>query len=231
MSYYKNYNYNQKQNKCAYCGENSYKYELCSECYQLAKEEYIIKNENGNWIKNIIKGNEYKFYDETKEYYLKEHELNEFEFRYFNIIRKNLNSKYIIIPQVNLQTIIETNSNKRNDELFRNVDFIIFKAKEYKPTLVIELNGQQHYTNPYWIERDKSIHQILNRVKLPILTIDIKDLKLLSDSSLFKITNKTLAYINPSFIKRLFSKKYDNKDLSWTTNLIKSEIKKAENTK
>ena len=225
MSYYKN---NYKHNTCAYCGENSYKYELCNECYQLAKEQYIIKNEKGTWIKNIVKGNEYKFYDETKEYYLKEQELNEFEFRYFNVIRKRLNSKYIIIPQVNLQTIIETNSNKRNDELFRNVDFVIFKAKEYKPTLVIELNGQQHYTNPYWVERDKSIHAILNRVNLPILTIDIKDLKVLEDASLLKITNKTLSYINPSFFKRIFGKKYNTKDISWTKTFIEEEIKNNE---
>ena len=226
MNYYKHTQKKYTQNECAFCGENSYKYELCNECYQLAKEEQIIKTDTGKWIKNIKKGNEYKFYDESKEYFLKEQELNEFEFRYFNIIRKKISSKYIIIPQVNLQTIIETNTNKRNDELFRNVDFIIFKAKEYKPSLVIELNGQQHYTNPYWIERDKSITAILNKVKLPLLTIDIKDLKKLSDNSLFKITNKTLSYINPSIFKKLFNKNHDKTNLLWTKELITNELNK-----
>lgn len=171
-------------NHCAFCGQNSYNHELCNECYNLSKEDYIIKNELGKWVKNIRKGNEYKFYDETKTYSLKENLLNEYEMRFFNLVRYTLRTKYVIIPGVNLQTIIDTDSNKRNDELFRNVDFMLFHAKEYKPFLAIELNGQQHYNNEYWKERDKSVRTILNQVKLPLLTIDIKDLKRLNDKVL-----------------------------------------------
>lgn len=223
MGYYK-YNY-ANQNTCAYCGEHCYKYELCNECYQLAKEEYIIKNNKNEWVKNVRKGNEYKFYDENKTYTLKSHNLNEHEMRYFNLTRNNLKSKYMIIPQVNLQTIIETDSNKRNDELFRNVDFVLFKTKEYQPILVIELNGQQHYTNDYWIERDKSVKTILNKVKLPLLTIDIKDFKKMYDESVIKINKKVINYIQPSFFKRLFSKKTNKMDLSWVNELIQEELK------
>ena len=214
---------------CEFCGANSYKYELCSECYNLAKEEIIIKKENGKWIKNVRKGNEYKFYDENKKYFLKENLLNEYEMRFFNIVRETLKSKYVIVPQVNLQTIIETDSNKRNDELFRNVDFVVYYAQEYVPFLVIELNGQQHYTNEYWKERDKSIKQILNLVNLPLLTIDIKDLKLLTDDELFEIMRKVIKYLDQSFFAKLFKKKNDKMDLTWTKEIIKDFLDKKVN--
>ena len=221
---YDNAEYDEYENYCAYCGEYSYKYELCSDCYQLSKEDYIIKNSNGEWIKNIIKGNEYKFFDENKNYTLKTASLNEFEMRYFNITRKNIKSKYMVVPQVNLQSIIDTDSNKRNDELFRNVDFVIFKAKEFIPILAIELNGAQHYDNEYWIERDKSVRAILNKVELPLLTIDIKEIKQLSDESIYKINKKVLSYIDPSFFRKLFYKQQNKLDLEWTKTFIQKEI-------
>lgn len=223
------YYHNTKSKTCAYCGENSYKYELCNDCYQLAKEEYILKNDKGKWVKNVRKGNEYKFYDENKKYSLKTQNLNEYEMRYFDIIRSCIKRKYVIIPQVNLQTIIETDSNTRNDELFRNVDFVVFYSDSFVPFLVIELNGKQHYTNDYWIERDKSIKAILNDVKLPLLTLDIQDLKLLSDQSLYKITNRAIKQINPNFITKLLKKEMDKMDLSWTKEMIKQEIQLNEN--
>lgn len=210
---------NKKQ--CLFCGQQT-NYELCRDCYQLSKEEIIIKNEKGIWIKNIRKGNEYKFYDENKDYFLKSEILNEFEMRFFNIVRKALSLKYAIIPQVNLQSIISTNTNTRNDELYRNVDFALFYSKTFNPFLIIELNGKQHYTNDYYIERDKSVKSILTEVKLPLLTIDIKDLKKMSNNDIYKLMKKVINYLNPSFFKRMFGKKTNKLDLSWT----KKEIKK-----
>lgn len=34
-----------RYNTCAYCGEDSGRYELCRDCYQMAKDEIIIKND------------------------------------------------------------------------------------------------------------------------------------------------------------------------------------------
>lgn len=211
--------YDKKQ--CLFCGQKT-NYELCRDCYQLSKEEIIIKNDKGIWIKNVRKGNEYKFYDENKKYFLKSEILNEFEMRFFNIVRKALNLKYAIIPQVNLQSIISTNTNSRNDELYRNVDFALFYSKSFNPFLIIELNGQQHYTNEYYVERDKSVKSILNDVKLPLLTIDIKDLKKMDDKQIYNLIKKVINYLNPSFFQRLFKKSVNKLDLSWT----KQEIKK-----
>ncbi len=180
---------------CKFCGESSNKYELCYDCYNLSQIEYIIKDKNGNWIENVKFGNEYKFYDKTKVYTLKKDLLNEYEMRFLNIMKKTLKSKFLIIPQVNLQTIIQTNTYTRNDELFRNIDFIIFIAKQFIPILAIELNGRQHYTNEYWKERDNSVKQILRDVNLPLLTIDIKDLKKMSDKEIKEIVLNTLKKI------------------------------------
>ena len=209
-----------KTNLCAFCDKESGKYELCHECYNLAKEEYIIKNEKGVWIKNIKKGNEYKFYNETKTYTLKENLLNEFEMRFFNIVRESLKDKYVIVPQVNMQSMIETDTNTRNDELFRNLDFVIYYAKEYIPFLAIELNGQQHYTNEYWKERDKSIKAILDDVQLPLLTIDVKTLKQKTDNEIYALMKKVIKYLNPSFFKKISGKKVDKMDLSWTKEYL-----------
>ena len=212
-----------KYKTCAYCGEDSGRYELCRDCYQMAKDEIIIKNDQSKWIKNIRKGNEYKFYDSEKEYKLKTNLLNEWEMRFFNIVRKSLKTKYVIEPQVNLQTIIETNTNTRNDELYRNIDFVIYYAKKYIPFLAIELNGQQHYTNEYWKERDKSVKAILNQAHLPLLTIDIKDIKKMRDNEIYQLIKKVLKYLNPSFFKKLLKKQQNKMDLSWTKELINGQ--------
>ena len=210
MNYYQN---------CKFCGQHSGKYELCNECYQLSKDEYIIKNEKGEWVKNARKGNEYKFYDENKTYTLKTNLLNKQEMRFFNIIRKALPKKYVIVPQVNLQTIIETDTNTRNDELYRNIDFAVFYTEQYTPFLMIEINGEQHYYNEYWKERDKSVKSILNQVQLPLLTIDVKKLKEVEDKQILTHINKVIKYLNPSFFKKLFCKKINKMDLSWAKEL------------
>lgn len=214
-----------RSNICLYCGEDSGRYELCRDCYQMAKDEIIIKNEQGKWIKNVRKGNEYKFYDENKKYTLKKNLLNEWEMRFFNIVRMSLKTKYVIEPQVNLQTIIETNTNTRNDELYRNIDFVIYYAKKYIPFLAIELNGQQHYTNEYWKERDKSIKNILNQAQLPLLTIDIKDIKKMKDNDIYNLMRKVINYLDPSFFKKLFKKQNNKMDLEWTKEIIEEKTK------
>lgn len=208
------------ENRCKFCGKFT-NYELCRECYMLSKDNYIIKNEEGVWIKNVRKDNEYRFYDENKEYKLKQEIMNEYEMRVYNLIKNSLPKKYSIIPQVNLQSIITTNTNRRNDELFRNVDFALFHSKDFTPFLIIELNGQQHYNNDYIVERDKSVKQILEKVKLPLLTVDIKNIKQMTNNQLLVLFRKVVKYLNPSFFKKLFGKKTDKMNLLWTREYIK----------
>lgn len=195
--YYKRNNYNH----CAYCGEECY-YELCKSCYDLSKEDLIIKNEDGEWIKNVIKGNEYKFYDKTKRYSVKDNVLNNTEKRFYEYVKKNLKKKYTITPQVNLQTIIDTDTNTRNDELYRNIDFCIFRTKGYVPLLAIELNGRQHYSDTFWIERDKSIQKILESANLKLITIKNEELRI--DKRLIRKIYNKIKHINSNNKKLWF---------------------------
>lgn len=202
---------------CEYCGEFSGNLPLCADCYNLAKENAIVKNENGKWVKNVRYGNEYKFYDPTKIYTLKSDLLGKYEMLFFNAIRKKLSRKYIIIPQVNLQTIIDTDTSTRNDELFRNIDFMIYYANKFRPFLAIEINGKQHYTNDYWIERDKSVKSILSDVKLPLLTIDVEDIKKTDKKHIQKLVLQVIKYLNSN----KYSEQKDKMDLKWAEDMIK----------
>lgn len=117
-----------------------------------------------------IKDNKDRFYDPTKTYKLRESLCNKTELMFYNIIRLKLHINYVIFPQINLQSIIDTNTYFRNNELYRNIDFCIFKKDTLKPVLAIELNGNAH--NDLVIKkRDLSIRQILKCVDLPLLTI------------------------------------------------------------
>jgi len=183
--YKKNYN---KKKCCEYCHEEFYgNTELCQKCEELSEEGYIKQNDNGKWVKNPIKGNEYKFYDPNKKYTLKQQPLTQEESRFFNMAKTIITNKYYVSPQINLQTIIETNTNTRNDELFRNVDIGIFNSVTLTPKLLIEINGKQHYKDEYWIERDKSVSNILRDAGLQLLTIETQTIRKMTDSQLHKL--------------------------------------------
>ena len=93
------------------------------------------------------------------------------EMYFFEIIKKNFSDKYIIMPQVNLASIIEKNKNyptQYQNELFRNVDFGIFDKKTTKPLLLIEINDSTH--NQYKRkERDKKVKEICEKAQIKII--------------------------------------------------------------
>lgn len=130
----------------------------------------------------------YKFYKPDKKYSKREPILNDREQEFYEFVKKKLKKRYTITPQVNLQTIISTITNTRNDELFRNVDFCIYKTKGYVPLLVIELNGEQHYYNDYNKRRDESVKNILDDCDIPLITYRNKDLEI-NDNILKDIYN------------------------------------------
>ena len=101
------------------------------------------------------------------------------------------------------------------------VDFIVYHIKNYTPFLAIELNGNQHYTNEYWKERDRSVRLILKDIGLPLLTIDIKDFRKIAQKDLQKIIKEVIKYINPNFIAKLLGKSNNILDLTWAENKIK----------
>lgn len=169
MSYYNNY-------ECELCGEYSDGYPLCYDCY--CEEQY-----------NYRKQDEHKerFYDSKKFYSLKKRVLTDNEKRFFHLAKQVLAKDLIITPQANLQSFIDTDSITRNDELFRNIDFVIFNAEDYIPLLAIELNEYQHYTNPHYIKRDKSVKMILKVIGLPLVTLETEMIEQKSDNELRNI--------------------------------------------
>lgn len=88
------------------------------------------------------------------------------EFTFLNKF-KELNDKYIIIPQVNLASIIEKCGGKYHSELFRNIDFGIFD-KDYNLLLLIELNDKTHISIKRK-DRDLKVKKILADSQIPLL--------------------------------------------------------------
>ena len=169
-------------NFCDICKKraNSNTKHLCKNCERLLYKEYIKRDFLSNkYIFDIEKVLEKledtnKFFDPNKNYSTREL-CTKKEKILFDLITFKLNNRYIILPQVNLQTIIQTNSIKRNDELYRNIDFCIFEKSTLKPVLAIELNGDDH-SKYYKKKRDESVKKILLCAGLPLLTLKNDDL-------------------------------------------------------
>ncbi len=129
----------------------------------------------------ILFRTDYKnFYNSNKKYFLKNNFLNQYEMILYKILEEKLDKKYVVFPQINLQSIIETNTKQRNDELYRNLDFVIFYRDSLKPALAIELNGMLHKNNKYKQLRDESIKKILASANLKLITITSEELRSLN---------------------------------------------------
>lgn len=89
------------------------------------------------------------------------------EIDFYNTLTE-LNNEYIVVPQVNLGTIVEKVDSKYRSELFKNIDFGIF-TPEFELLLLIELNDKTHRQKNR-IERDKKLKEILNNCDIPLLT-------------------------------------------------------------
>lgn len=103
-------------------------------------------------------------------YAIKENYLSYTEQQFFNVIKKIVNDKYLVFPQIPLSQIIIKNSESRyQNELYRIIDFCIFD-KNYHPLLCIEINDETHRQKDRYI-RDKKVENLLNIVGLPLITL------------------------------------------------------------
>ena len=94
--------------------------------------------------------------------------MTDYEKKFYNIL-KTLEDEFIIIPQLNLASIIQKkNNNRYYSELFRNIDFAIFDKKLEKILLLIEIDDKTH--NSYKRkDRDLKIKKICNDVNLKLI--------------------------------------------------------------
>lgn len=98
--------------------------------------------------------------------YEKKEFVTQYEKYFFNIINR-INNKYILIPQINLATIINKKNNIYCNELFRNIDFAIFD-KKFNIKLLIEINDKSHLKNKR-IKRDINVKKICMDANIPII--------------------------------------------------------------
>jgi hypothetical protein len=96
--------------------------------------------------------------------------MTEVEKSFFHKLSRLIGEGYIIQPQVNLATIIKKESEiPYQNELYRNIDFGIFKKESYKLLLLIELNDNSH--NSYKrVQRDKKVKEICTEAEIPLIT-------------------------------------------------------------
>ncbi len=95
------------------------------------------------------------------------------EREYYNIFLSYFGQDYIILPQINLASVIDKVGKGYRSELFRNVDFGVFDYN-YHPILLIEINDNTHFKKDR-IERDKHVNEICKKAKLPLVTFWTKD--------------------------------------------------------
>ncbi len=92
------------------------------------------------------------------------------EFNYYNCIKDVLPEGYYIQPQINLAAfIVRTDDFRYQNELNRNVDFLIVDEK-FKPILIIEINDKSHLQYERKL-RDEKVRKICEEAGIPIMNL------------------------------------------------------------
>lgn len=160
--------------KCKVCGLESGKYPLCRACNVKRETGEIIKCTKCNhWHYAAVPCNKIKpnADSETKFLYaLKPSLVTNTESKYLTCIKSVLPEGYLVQPQANLASfIIKTDGSRFQNELYRNVDFIITDLT-YKPMVIIEINDQTHLT-PDRRARDEKVKKICEEAGIPIIKL------------------------------------------------------------
>lgn len=112
----------------------------------------------------------------SKTKYQSKQLMSEYEKYFYEILSKNFAQDYIIMPQVNLASIIEKIKDfpkQYQNELYRNIDFGIFDKTTMKPLLLIEINDKTH-NQPDRIKRDLKVKEICNQANIKLITFYTK---------------------------------------------------------
>ena len=95
--------------------------------------------------------------------------LTQTEIKFFDALKIATNENYILLPQINLASIIErVDEHKYQNELYRNIDFAIFD-KFYNPIVLIEINDRTHKDKKR-IARDIKVKEICNNANISLIT-------------------------------------------------------------
>lgn len=159
--------------KCKICGAESKSYHLCKACHIKKVEGKIIKclkcQQWHDKDEHCKKENLYDAHDTDFLYERKQSLLTETEKRFYSCIEGVLPSGYILHMQSNLATFIQRTDNARyQNELFRNVDFLI-TDDNYIPMCVIEINDDTHFQQNRK-QRDIKVKKICEEAGIPVIT-------------------------------------------------------------
>ena len=135
----------------------------------------LIKEKNKDNDTNIKRIEELKEKELTKEdnninknQYKKKYFLTNTEKQFLSILYELKKYNLIIIPQINLATIIQkTGEFRYQNELYRNIDFGIFD-KNYNILLLIELNDISHQQYKRR-ERDMKVKEIVKQADIKLI--------------------------------------------------------------
>ena len=160
--------------KCKICGAESGKYPLCKECNQKRETGEVIKCPKcQKWHYANVPCAEEISVDASEEkflYELKSSLVTKTEKEYLNCIKAALPENYLVQAQANLASFIVRTDNARfQNELYRNVDFIITDLS-YRPLVVVEINDQTHLAKDRR-ERDEKVANICEEAGIPIIKL------------------------------------------------------------
>lgn len=107
--------------------------------------------------------------DEKKIQYKKKSFLTASEKKFLAILRELAKHGIIVVPQVNLATVIQkTGEFRYQSELYRNIDFGVFD-REYNLLLLIELNDFSHQQGSRQ-RRDIRVKDITSQAGIKLIT-------------------------------------------------------------
>lgn len=99
--------------------------------------------------------------------------------------------EFIVQPQINLATIINKESaSKYQNELYRNIDFGIFRKSNYQLLLLIELNDKTH-NDTKRRQRDIKVKEICEKANLPLIAFWLN-----MPNTKDYVTNRIMAFLN-----------------------------------
>ena len=158
---------------CKVCGAPSGKYPLCRACNIKKEKGEIIKcTACGQWH-HLSQPCPSPMADVRADAYLYDMRktlISPKEQEFFNAIRACVPADHHVFPQINLASFIRRTDGARfQNELFRNVDFLITDSA-YQPKIVVEINDQSHL-NPDRRERDEKVQKICEEAGVPLLKL------------------------------------------------------------
>lgn len=123
---------------------------------------------------NINKDNELVIKNDksTMKSYKIKRIMSSYEHMFYSVLVNNFSNDYIIVPQLNLASIVEKYKqfNKQyQNELYRNIDFGLIDKTTLFPVLLIEINDKSH--NEYSRkQRDIKVKNICSNANIKLIT-------------------------------------------------------------